>query len=71
MKRLLQNEWFVLLAIILAAALIRFYQLDTLPTGLYHDEAVNGNRCTLWCWMAIIPSILRQTMAASHSIFIS
>ncbi len=42
MKRLLQNEWFVLLAIILAAALIRFYQLDTLPTGLYHDEAVNG-----------------------------
>lgn len=32
----------LLLAILLLATFLRFWQLDTLPPGLYHDEAYNG-----------------------------
>ncbi|MEZ4641263.1 MAG: hypothetical protein R3E31_00725 [Chloroflexota bacterium] len=32
----------LLLPILLLAALLRFWRLDTLPPGLYHDEAYNG-----------------------------
>lgn len=31
-----------LLLVLLLAALLRFWRLDTLPPGLYHDEAYNG-----------------------------
>ena len=34
--------WIVFAAILLLAAFLRFWQLDTLPPGLYHDEAYNG-----------------------------
>ncbi len=34
--------WIALLGIICLAAGLRFWQLDTLPPGLYHDEAYNG-----------------------------
>ena len=34
--------WMILAAILLLAAFLRFWQLDTLPPGLYHDEAYNG-----------------------------
>jgi 4-amino-4-deoxy-L-arabinose transferase-like glycosyltransferase len=34
--------WILLLAVILLAAFFRFWRLDTLPPGLYHDEAYNG-----------------------------
>ncbi|MCP4422716.1 MAG: hypothetical protein GY805_39410, partial [Chloroflexi bacterium] len=32
----------ILLLIIALAAFLRLWQLDTLPPGLYHDEAYNG-----------------------------
>ncbi|MBI2861255.1 MAG: glycosyltransferase family 39 protein [Chloroflexi bacterium] len=35
-------EAFVVVAILVGAAFLRLYQLDALPPGLYHDEAVNG-----------------------------
>ena len=35
-------EWLFLVAITVGAGLLRFYALDTLPPGLYHDEAFNG-----------------------------
>jgi len=34
---------FILIAIILLAAFFRIYKLDTIPPGLYPDEALNGN----------------------------
>ena len=34
--------WYLLLAVILLAALFRFWRLGSLPPGLYHDEAYNG-----------------------------
>ncbi len=40
-----QRNWlplFLLLTITLLAAALRLYRLDTLPPGLYHDEAYNG-----------------------------
>ncbi len=40
--RLSTSEWFILLTIILVAALLRFYQLDSLPPGLHVDEAGEG-----------------------------
>lgn len=33
---------FILLALLLIASFLRFWQLDTFPPGLYHDEAYNG-----------------------------
>ncbi len=33
---------FLLVAIMLLAAIVRFWQLDSLPPGLYHDEAYYG-----------------------------
>ncbi len=35
-------SWILLAAILLLAALLRFWRLDALPPGLYHDEAYNG-----------------------------
>lgn len=34
--------WAILFAIVLVGAALRFYKLGTLPLGLYHDEAFNG-----------------------------
>lgn len=36
-----RKNW-LLLIIVMAAAFLRFYHLDTLPPGLYPDEAANG-----------------------------
>ena len=36
------STWLLLAAILLLAAFLRFWQLETLPPGLYHDEAYNG-----------------------------
>ena len=41
-RRLICSEWFLLLAITALAGVLRFYALDRLPGGLYHDEAYNG-----------------------------
>jgi len=41
-RRLISNEWFLLLMITALAAVLRLYALDGLPPGLYHDEAHNG-----------------------------
>ncbi len=38
----LSREWLVLVLLTGFAALFRFVALDTLPPGLYHDEAYNG-----------------------------
>lgn len=34
--------WILLAVILLLAAFLRFWQLDAMPPGLYHDEAYNG-----------------------------
>jgi 4-amino-4-deoxy-L-arabinose transferase-like glycosyltransferase len=34
--------WYLLLAVMILAALFRFWRLGDLPPGLYHDEAYNG-----------------------------
>jgi len=39
----LKNKKYILVLIILIAAFFRFYQLDFIPAGVYHDEAINGN----------------------------
>ncbi len=36
------REWFLLMAVVVLAAMLRLYALDRLPSGLYHDEAYNG-----------------------------
>ncbi|MCK4831583.1 MAG: glycosyltransferase family 39 protein, partial [Anaerolineales bacterium] len=36
-----RSEWLWLLLILLAAALLRLWQLDSVPPGLTHDEANN------------------------------
>ncbi len=36
------QEWLIVLAILLLAAVLRFWQLGEAPPGLYHDEAFNG-----------------------------
>jgi 4-amino-4-deoxy-L-arabinose transferase-like glycosyltransferase len=41
-RRLICSEWFLLLAVTIVAAALRWYALDHLPPGLYHDEAYNG-----------------------------
>jgi 4-amino-4-deoxy-L-arabinose transferase-like glycosyltransferase len=38
-----RGEIYIFIAIILVAAFFRLYKLDTLPPGLYPDEAMNGN----------------------------
>ncbi len=37
-----KHEWVVLLSIIAIAVFFRFYQLDSIPPGLWPDEAANG-----------------------------
>ena len=37
-----RSTWIILAAILLLAAFLRFWHLDGLPPGLYHDEAYNG-----------------------------
>jgi 4-amino-4-deoxy-L-arabinose transferase-like glycosyltransferase len=39
---LLRWEWFTLVLILLLALFLRVYRLDTVPPGLTHDEAGNG-----------------------------
>lgn len=41
LKGFLKENW-ILLLIIALAAILRFYKLDSLPPGLYPDEAANG-----------------------------
>jgi len=44
MPGLLKNKTFLLLlAILFIASFFRLWQLDTIPLGLYPDEAINGN----------------------------
>ena len=38
-----KNRFIFLLLIIALAAFFRMWQLDKIPPGLYHDEAINGN----------------------------
>ena len=38
-----RTEKFVLLSILVIALFFRLYQLDSIPPGIYSDEAVNGN----------------------------
>lgn len=37
-----RRDWFALFAIVLLAAVLRFWNLDGMPPGFYHDEAYNG-----------------------------
>jgi len=39
----LKNKKYILLLIILIAIFFRFFQLSSIPPGLYHDEAINAN----------------------------
>ena len=39
----LKNKQYILLLIIALAIFFRFFQLDSIPKGLYPDEAINGN----------------------------
>ncbi len=39
----LKNKKCIFVLIILIAVFFRFYQLDLIPAGVYHDEAINGN----------------------------
>ncbi|MDD3678878.1 MAG: glycosyltransferase family 39 protein [Patescibacteria group bacterium] len=41
LKNFLKNNW-ILLVILFAATFLRFYKLDSIPFGLYPDEAANG-----------------------------
>lgn len=41
MKNFIKSNW-ILLAILLAAIFFRFWQIDSLPGGLFPDEAANG-----------------------------
>ncbi len=41
-RRLLRTEWAVLGGALAVALLLRFYAIDRIPPGLYHDEAFNG-----------------------------
>jgi len=36
------SEWWPVLALMLLAGILRFYELGAWPPGLYHDEAYNG-----------------------------
>lgn len=38
-----KKELLIVVAILIIAAFFRFYQLDSIPSGLYSDEAMNGN----------------------------
>ena len=38
-----KKEFYIIFGIILIAAFLRFYQLGSVPAGLYPDEAMNGN----------------------------
>ena len=40
--RKILTEWWPVLALMLIAAVLRFYELGAWPPGLYHDEAYNG-----------------------------
>ena len=37
-----REEWFILLLILTIAVFFRFYQLNSIPSGLWPDEAANG-----------------------------
>ena len=37
------NRWLIILLILIVAVFFRFYKLDSVPPGLYPDEAMNGN----------------------------
>ncbi len=39
----LKNKKYILLLIIAIAIFFRFFQLSSIPPGLYHDEAINAN----------------------------
>ncbi len=39
----MKNRWVIVLIIVVVASVFRLWQLDTIPPGLYPDEAMNGN----------------------------
>ena len=39
----LKNKKYIFLLIIAIAIFFRFFQLSSIPPGLYHDEAINAN----------------------------
>lgn len=45
----------LLLAILLIASFFRLWQLDTIPPGLYPDEAINGNEALSNPWKVFYP----------------
>ncbi|MCH8741834.1 hypothetical protein IH779_02945 [Patescibacteria group bacterium] len=52
----MKNKTFVLLlAILLIASFFRLWQLDTIPPGLYPDEAINGNEALSNPWKVFYP----------------
>ncbi len=40
----IKHHYLILAAIILVAAFLRVYKLDTIPPGLWPDEALNGTQ---------------------------
>lgn len=52
----MKNKIFLLLlAILLIASFFRLWQLDTIPPGLYPDEAINGNEALSNPWKVFYP----------------
>ena len=39
----MKNRWLVILLVVLVAGFFRVYKIDSVPPGLYPDEAINGN----------------------------
>lgn len=39
----MRNRWLIILLILVVATFFRFYKIDSVPPGLYPDEAINGN----------------------------
>ena len=38
------RQWILILLIVVVAVFFRFYKIDSVPPGLYPDEAINGNQ---------------------------
>ena len=56
MSWLMKNKTFLLLLVILLiASFFRLWQLDTIPPGLYPDEAINGNEALSNPWKVFYP----------------
>ncbi len=67
----LKTETVILLAILIVAAFVRFYDLDSLPFGVWYDEAVNGLEAKrLLDDPAYRPIYMRPTNSPAHFMFL-